>query len=254
MQINSTIFQLKKIIGDIKNYNKEWHYTHDFQKLIGIMNKCTNDLSLPSFKFETFHYSSSGKTINPTGYESLLNHIKVLEEMIPMVSVSPQQSNVVKEEKKVAHEENTKVFIVHGRDKTALLETEGIVRRAGLEPIVLSRMTNSGLTLIEKFEKHSNVKYAIVLLTPDDIGALNENAPLESLNFKFRARQNVIFELGFFYGKLGRASVSCIYKSTVELPTDINGVAYLPYTQSVDELEFSLLKELKEADIEVKVF
>jgi predicted nucleotide-binding protein len=155
---------------------------------------------------------------------------------------------------KMSANDETKVFIVHGRDKTALLEMEGIVRRAGLEPIVLSRMTNSGLTLIEKFEKHTDVKYAIVLLTPDDIGALYENAPLESLNFKFRARQNVIFELGFFYGRLGRANVSCIYKSTVELPTDINGVAYLSYSQSVEELEFALLRELKDANIEVKVF
>lgn len=217
------------------------------------MNKCTNEVNLPTFEFETFHYSSSGKTIHPTGYKSLLNHIELIEEMIPILPQPQNHQNVMKE-KSVENEENTKIFIVHGRDNTALLETEGIIRRAGLEPIVLSRMANSGLTLIEKFEKHSNVKYAIVLLTPDDIGALSENAPLESLNLRFRARQNVIFELGFFYGKLGRANVSCIYKSTVELPTDINGVAYLPYTQSVEELEFAILKELKEADIEVKVF
>ena len=56
-------------------------------------------------------------------------------------------------------------------------------------------MANGGLTLIEKFEKYSDVKYAIVLLTPDDIGALYENVPLESLNFKFRARQNVVLNL-----------------------------------------------------------
>ncbi|AND41486.1 TIR domain-containing protein [Cytobacillus oceanisediminis] len=253
MQFNPTIFQLKKVIGDIKNYDKDWHYTDDFMKLTGVMNKCTNELNLPTFEFETFHYSNSGKTIHQTGYKSLLNHVTLLEEMIPLLSGPQKQQNVM-QETVIKSEERTKIFIVHGRDNTALLETEGIIRRAGLEPIVLSRMANSGLTLIEKFEKHSNVKYAIVLLTPDDIGALSENAPLESLNLKFRARQNVIFELGFFYGKLGRANVSCIYKSTVELPTDINGVAYLPYTQSVEELEFAILKELKDADIEVKVF
>jgi predicted nucleotide-binding protein len=256
MEFNPTVFRLKKVIGDIKNYNREWYYTHDFQKLVGKLNNYTNELGLPPFQFEPFHYSSSGKTLHLPGYESLLNHIKLLEEMVPVLNVVSTQKTATtpKEEVKMSGNDETKVFIVHGRDKTALLEMEGIVRRAGLEPIVLSRMTNSGLTLIEKFEKHTDVKYAIVLLTPDDIGALYENAPLESLNFKFRARQNVIFELGFFYGRLGRANVSCIYKSTVELPTDINGVAYLSYSQSVEELEFALLRELKDANIEVKVF
>ncbi|MCY8391139.1 nucleotide-binding protein [Bacillus haynesii] len=144
-------------------------------------------------------------------------------------------------------------IIVHGRDKTALLETEGILNRVGLEPVVLNRMVNSGLTLIEKFEKNSDVKYAIVLLTPDDIGALYENAPLESLSYKFRARQNVIFELGFFYGKLGRSNVCCILRSNVEKPSDIDGIAYLQYNQSVEEIEYSILKELKEAKIEIRV-
>ncbi|MFP8784309.1 TIR domain-containing protein [Planococcus plakortidis] len=152
--------------------------------------------------------------------------------------------------KKNQLEKNKEIFIVHGREKKALLETEGIIHRAGLKPIVLNRMANSGQTLIEKFEKYSNVKFAIVLLTPDDIGALYEEVPLESLNYKFRARQNVLFELGFFYGKLGRSNVCCVMKSNVEKPSDIDGIAYLPYEHSVEELEYSILKELKEADID----
>jgi len=252
-KINAIDFQLRKVIRDIKNYDKEWRYSYDFERLVSILNGCSKNLNLPAFNFEAFHFSSSGKTINQTGYDSLISHVIILEEMLPSLSFKTSQTNN-KENKYAENIEKDKVFIVHGRDKTALLETEGIVSRAGLEPIVLNRMANTGLTLIEKFEKHANVKYAIVILTPDDIGALNENAPLESLNFSFRARQNVIFELGFFYGKLGRFNVSCLYKSNVELPTDINGVAYLQFNHSVEELEFTILKELKEANVEIKSF
>lgn len=250
---NTAVFHLKKVIKDIKNYDRDWRYADAFQRFVSILNHCSRRLDLPEFQFEPFHFSSSGKTINPTGFDSLMNHISILEEMLP--TLAEQKFN--NENKNIDNgnqneDKRNKVFIVHGRDRTALLETEGILRRAGLEPVVLNRLANSGLTLIEKFERYSDVKYAIVLLTPDDIGALYENAPLESLDFKFRARQNVVFELGFFFGRLGRSNVCCLYKSTVELPTDIHGIAYLPYNESVEEVEFALLKELKEAKIKVQ--
>ncbi|MGD6968740.1 TIR domain-containing protein [Rossellomorea vietnamensis] len=244
--LNNTVFQLKKVIRDINNYNKEWRYTDAFERYVLIMNNCSKELDLPIFEFEGFHYSNTGKTINDVGYDSLITHISILEEMLPNVTTIKEQ----KPQNEKKQQDSKKVFIVHGRDKTALLETEGILNRVGLKPIVLNRMANSGLTLIEKFEKYSEVSYAIVLLTPDDIGALYENAPIESLNHKFRARQNVLFELGFFYGKLGRSKVCCILKSSVERPTDIDGIAYIPYSQSVEEAEYALLKELKEANLE----
>ncbi|WP_242290309.1 TIR domain-containing protein [Bacillus cereus group sp. BfR-BA-01319] len=253
--INTTVFQLKKVMKDIKNYNKEWRYIDAFQRFVKILNDCAIKLGLPEFQFESFHLSNTGKTINDIGYDSLANHINLLEEMLPNLIEDKTEKRTKNATQKNPSEDNkNRVFIVHGRDRTALLETEGILNRAGLEPIVLNRMANGGLTLIEKFEKYADVKYAIVLLTPDDIGALNENAPLESLNFKFRARQNVVFELGFFIGNLGRLNVCCLHKSTVELPTDIHGLAYLPYNNSVEEVEYSLLKELKEAEIQLRTF
>jgi predicted nucleotide-binding protein len=246
------IFELKKTIRDIQNYNREWHYSSDMKRLVNLLNTYSRKLNLPEFKFEDFHYSSTKKTINETGVISLHTHLSVLEEMLPLSHIfEKRSSNKESQFKSYPNKDNSKkVFIVHGRDKTSLLEVEGILRRVGLEPVVLNRMANSGLTLIEKFEKHSDVQFAVVLLTPDDIGALNEDFP----NYQYRARQNVIFELGFFYGKLGRAKVCCLYKSGLELPTDINGVAYLPYSNSVEETEYALLKELKEAEVEFQPF
>ncbi|WP_254613086.1 TIR domain-containing protein [Brevibacillus sp. HB1.2] len=245
--IDVAVFQLKKMLQDIRGYKGEWKKSDIFNKYVSDMNKWAKDLGLVEFKFEDFHYSYTGKTINENGYESLMNHIAILESMLPSISTTGQNTQ---SSSKSQGNDSKKVFVVHGRDRTALLETESLLRRIGLEPVVLHRMANNGMTLIEKFEKCSDVKYAVVLLTPDDIGALNEDYP----NYRFRARQNVIFELGFFYGKLGRSKVCCIYKSNVELPSDINGVAYLPYNQSVEEIEMALLKELKAANLQFQAF
>jgi predicted nucleotide-binding protein len=232
------VYQIKKVIQDIRGYKGEWNRAEAFENFVTELNKWASKLGLIEFIFKSFHYSSSGKTINQNGFQSLLNHLEILESMFSNISTNSQKSTT-----EPNSNENNKIFIVHGRDRTALLETENIIRKIGLEPIILNKIANNGLCLIEKFEKYSNVQYAIVLLTPDDIGALFEESP----NYMYRARQNVIFEMGFFYGKLGRSNVCCIYKSSLELPSDVNGIAYLPYNQSVEEVEMALLRELKGA-------
>lgn len=101
------------------------------------------------------------------------------------------------------------------------------------------------MTLIEKFEKHSDVGYAVVLLTPDDKGGMNkEGEPLQN-----RARQNVIFELGFFFGKLERKRVAAMYRKGVELPTDMEGVVYISLDDG--EWKLKLAKELVAAGMPV---
>ncbi|MGE6413344.1 TIR domain-containing protein [Planococcus kocurii] len=251
MKLSKTnlIFQLRKVLIEIKEYEKEWRYTDDFEKLVFELNHYSRELDFADFQFKNFHYSSTGKTINDTGYKALINHITITEEMLNSLLQSSNGASSLHDAEVI---NNKKVFIVHGRNKNALLETEGILHRSGLEPIVLNRMVNSGLTLIEKFEKNADVMFAIVLLTPDDIGALFEEGPIESLSYKYRARQNVLFELGFFYGKLGRSKVCCILKANVEKPSDIDGIAYLPYQNSIEEIEYALLKELKNANLNIK--
>lgn len=251
--VNIAVFQIKKVIKDIRDFSGDWRHTDTFERFIDILNTHTKQLNLPTFNFEKFHYSSTGKTINEVGYNSIVNHIDILEEMISD-NVDNYQINYEKTVRKNKNTDKKKVFVVHGRDRETLLETEGILTRAGLEPIVLNRMTNNGLTLIEKFEKYSDVSYAIVLLTPDDVGALYEHGiQFQSLSIHFRARQNVLFELGFFYGKLGRANVCCLLKQSVEKPTDIDGIAYIPFNHSVEEVEYPLLREMKEAKLDLRI-
>lgn len=119
--------------------------------------------------------------------------------------------------------QNRKVFIVHGRDIVAKQSTELLLRKLKLEPIILSEQIVGGMTIIEALEHHGEVSFAVVIGTPDDFGGLKA-APDESID---RPRQNVVFEMGYFIGKLGRQRVLAMLKGGVELPSDLRGVLYI---------------------------
>lgn len=114
------------------------------------------------------------------------------------------------------------IFVVYGHDEDVKKKVERFLRSLELDSIFLDKEPNYGRTIIEKFEEcGSSVGFAVVILTPDDIGkAVTEG------DLKPRARQNVIFELGFFVAKLGRPRVAALYSEGVELPSDIKGVLY----------------------------
>lgn len=105
---------------------------------------------------------------------------------------------------------------------------------------------SQGRTIIEKFEDHSDVEYAIALITPDDIGSSINDLD----NTRQRARQNVIFEFGYFLGKLGRHKVVGLIKGDIEVPSDYSGVLYIPIDES-GAWRFLLIKELKSAGYDV---
>ncbi|MDT0212570.1 nucleotide-binding protein [Rothia sp. ARF10] len=140
-----------------------------------------------------------------------------------------------------------RVFIVYGHDTAARDSLELLLRRMGMDPIVLANLPAGGDTIIEKLERYlggaGNVGFACVLLTPDDeghrAGELDEK--------KYRARQNVILELGMVLARLGRSRVAILYKESVERPSDIDGLLYLPFKERVDEVKGLLFRELKEA-------
>jgi predicted nucleotide-binding protein len=139
-----------------------------------------------------------------------------------------------------------KVFLVHGHDEAAKEATARFLKALDFEPIVLHEQPNGGRTLIEKFEKYSDVAFAVVLLTPDDT-ASSKKKPTETHD---RARQNVVFELGFFIGKLGRANVCPLLKGDVEQPSDYDGVAYVKMDPG-DGWKLSLAREIKAAGLAV---
>ena len=139
------------------------------------------------------------------------------------------------------------VFIVYGHDLAARDQLELIFHRMGLEPIILGNLAAAGDTIIEKLEKylrdHGNVGFACVLLSPDDEG-YKAGMPEER---KYRARQNVVLELGMVLARLGRRRVAILHKQSIELPSDIAGLLYIPFTERVEEVKNRLFTELREA-------
>lgn len=120
----------------------------------------------------------------------------------------------------------TKIFIVHGHDDALKNEVQLLLTRLDLEPIVLHEQINRGQNIIDKFEKNADVGFAIVLYTPCDIGRSNTKTEQEN---QPRARQNVIFEHGYFVAKLGKENVFTLRKDNVEIPSDLNGILYETY-------------------------
>ena len=117
-----------------------------------------------------------------------------------------------------------RIFLVHGHDEAVLHETARFLEKLAQDIVILREQPHSGRTIIEKFEDYSDVGFAIVLLTPDDRAGTASAAYEEQ---KPRARQNVIFELGYFIGRLGRNRVCALYRPGVEIPSDYSGVLYV---------------------------
>jgi len=120
------------------------------------------------------------------------------------------------------------------------------IERLGLQPIILHEQANRGRTVIEKLEHYGNVGFAVILLTPDDEG----RAKQEGAQLRDRARQNVILELGYFIGLLGRSHVCALHRGSVEIPTDYVGVVFVPLDDG-GGWRLHLARELKSASYDI---
>jgi predicted nucleotide-binding protein len=139
------------------------------------------------------------------------------------------------------------IFVVHGRDEAAKQTVARFLEHLDLDPIILHERENRGRTIIEKLEGCSaDVGFAVVLLTPDDVGA----AKADKNRLKPRARQNVVFELGFFVAALGRGGVCALHKGNVEIPSDYEGVIYIPMDEA-GAWKLELAKEIRAAGIDI---
>jgi predicted nucleotide-binding protein len=141
----------------------------------------------------------------------------------------------------------TTVFVVHGRSEAPKQAVARFLEQVTtLEPVILHEQPNSGRTIIEKFEDHAaTAAFALILLTGDDQGGL-----LGSGDLQRRARQNVVFEMGFFIGFLGRARVAVLHEEDVELPSDISGVLYTPLDPN-GAWRMELAREMNAAGLEI---
>lgn len=148
-----------------------------------------------------------------------------------------------------------KVFVVYGHDQAARTQLEAMLLRWGLDPIILDHLPSEGATLIEKLERYlvedGEVRYAVVLATPDDEGYARSK-PDEK---RYRARQNVVLELGVLLSRLGRKRVAILLKdqANMERPSDIQGLVYIPFSEHVEDAKVTLAKEMKAQGIDIDV-
>lgn len=145
---------------------------------------------------------------------------------------------------------NRNVFVIYGHDQHAKTSLEAMLRRWGLNPLILDQLPSQGQTIIEKLEAYrTQVNFAVVLATPDDEGNKANHADEKSL----RARQNVVLELGMMLALLGRSRVAILLKDQVKMerPSDIQGLIYIPFKNDVSEARLQLAQEMNAQGITI---
>ena len=170
------------------------------------------------FAFQFGHtYFSGGSSKIIAGYQGMTRQL-----IIPFVR--DYENFVLSEgnsETKIIRTISKRVFIVHGHDGEAKEMVARFLTNIGLEPVILHEQANRGRTVIEKVEANDDVGFAVVLLTPDDLGRTKDGVDLEP-----RVRQNVLLELGYFIAKLRRENVCTLKRGQVEIPSDFAGVVW----------------------------
>jgi len=178
--------------------------------------------------------------------QGLERRLRVLEAVIDDLSDSSQPPAATMNVQTMI---NRKVFLVHGHQHGARETVARFLEKLELEPVILDEEANRGRTVIEKFLDHSNVAFAIVLVIGDDVGGIKGSDPTA---LRPRARQNVIFELGYFVGRLGRDRVCALYEPEVEMPSDFGGVGYVKFDRQ-ENWQVPLAKELNAAGIKFDI-
>jgi predicted nucleotide-binding protein len=180
--------------------------------------------------------------------EHQIETLESIRERLPMWdrSASKDTGPVKSGESDTRHPADAPVFVVHGSDT---LRAESVARfvenTTGRQAIILREMPNRGKTLIEKFEQNAKpASYAIVLLTADDEGSRRGG------EHQFRARQNVVFEMGYFFGRLGRERLTALIDPGVEKPSDVDGIAYIPFDEA-GAWKAQLFRELSSAGFNI---
>lgn len=216
-------------------------------KIFGPSSNYLDDLADISFHPHVF-YSDMPDSIYDeqwnSGKDKLTNLLKTaFEELqLRLEAGAEQKSKSDTAPKSLENMKSNQVFVVHGHDDEMKGTVARVLEKLGLEPIILHEKADKGRTVIEKFLEHSDVTFAVVLFSPDDF-AYQKDAKVESA--RPRARQNVVLELGFFLGKLGRERVVVLYREArnFEFPSDYLGSLFKQYDDH-GAWRFELTKEL----------
>ncbi|TDD69288.1 nucleotide-binding protein [Jiangella aurantiaca] len=215
------------------------------RNVFGETSKYLTDLS--DIGFHPMVYPADDRYYNSSwasGTAELKNLLNTMSEEVQLFGSDVEPDKAKREDKAVSG--GSGVFLVHGHDDRAKVEVARFMEKLGLDVIILHERPSNGRTIIEKFENESSAaSFAVVLLTADDVGAV-KGGSAEAIP---RARQNVVFELGYFIGVLGRNRVVALKHPDVETPSDYSGVVYIPL--DTGSWQLLLAKEIKSAGIDI---
>lgn len=179
------------------------------------------------------------------GIEGALVKLRTLKELFEeRIADAPQAAAPLRYKGDPGN--SRRVFVVHGRDEGTKEAVARYLAQLDLDPIILHEQPNQGMTIIEKFESHADVAFAVALFTPDDVGYPAD----EPYKARPRARQNVVLELGFFAAALGRHRVCVLFKGEIEIPSDYTGVVYIPLDEA-GAWRLLVAREIRGAGIDV---
>lgn len=216
--LNQTVFELKDVFSD--DLGKRDYSTN----VINFYNEGVNGLSMSS------SYGSVGRIrdIASSALTWLRGHPEHFREL----------------QKRQRQVNPKKVFVVHGHDDANKLRLERfLAQRLNLTPVILKYRPMQGRTLIEKFEQEADdCAYAIAIVTPDDYVKTEDDLYAQ-------ARPNVVFELGWFCGRIGRDNVCILFSEGTKIHSDLDGVGRLEFRDSIEEKAIEISDELKAAGL-----
>ena len=197
-----------------------------------------------------FYFASISESHYQEAFESgMISAISLLESMIEEIQEywDEELPSATKSDLEIGKPgRSNRVFVIHGHNQSTREKVARFLEKLHLEPVILHEQPNKGRTIIEKFEDYTDAHFAVVLLTADDVGGREQ----ESKELKPRARQNVVFEFGYFIGKLGRRRVCALLETTIEKPSDCDGILYVPLDEQ-DSWRMQLIQELKAAGFDI---
>jgi len=232
-----------KITG-IKSQGGKYKVSFERDETAGVLSskqiqEVALDLGITDWEFNRTHWA-----VKSADLIMVLKDSKFIQDKAAIINLASEGIQSLPENLKAkdGNKFNFKqIFIVHGQDEIAKFEVREFIESLGLEPIILHLQASGGRTIIEKIDYYTNVGFGVVLYTECDIGARRD-----TLKYRWRARQNVVFEHGYLISKLSRARVAAIVKGDVETPNDISGVIYIGMTSDRQWKE-ELKNELKNA-------
>lgn len=220
-QTEACVVKIENVQEIGANYRIHFIPIHGLQRIEGgLIQRIALELGIDGFEFHRHHWAIKDVDLLEVLAKTRIAREENIAPAVLAIQGEDEPRNIPVADGGQFNREQ--IFIVHGHDEHAKNDAKAYVEAIGKQPIILHLQASQGRTIIEKIDHYSNVGFAIVLYTECDIGAKRN-----TLSYKWRARQNVVFEHGYLIGKLGRSRVVALVKGDVEAPNDISGVIYI---------------------------